>query len=158
MAKTQTTTEIVEALAAPLAAENGLAIWDVRFEKEGPVWHLRVFLEKAGGVTITDCENVARALSPLLDEKDPIQQSYVLEVSSPGLGRKLTKPAHFAAMQGQKVAARFIRPENGKKEVLGTLLNFENGIVTLALECGEESSFTTAKTTYIKLCDDTDLF
>ena len=86
------TVGIVTDLVRPITDELGLDLWDVRFEKEGSTWYLRIFLDKEEGVNIDDCENVSRRLSPILDETDPIVQSYTLEVSSPGIGRDLRRP------------------------------------------------------------------
>ena len=89
------TVGIVTDLVRPITDELGLDLWDVRFEKEGSIWYLRVFLDKEEGVNIDDCENVSRRLSPILDEVDPIAQSYTLEVSSPGIGRDLRRHIHI---------------------------------------------------------------
>ena len=97
------TAVLVEALAKPVAEEFGVFIWDVRFEKEGSLWYLRIFIDKDGGVDINDCENVSRRMSDILDEKDPTEQSYILEVSSPGVERDLTKKAHFDAYIGSMI-------------------------------------------------------
>ena len=97
-------------LSEPLAKELNLSLWDVQFVKEGADWFLRVFIDKEGGVSIDDCEDMTHALSPVLDKEDPIPQEYMLEVSSPGLERKLTRPEHFAAFVGRPVRARLIRP------------------------------------------------
>ena len=94
---------MVRALALPLAEELSLRVWDIRFEKEGASWYLRIFIDKPGGVTIEDCEALSRAIDPVLDEADPISVPYYLEVSSPGLGRELTCPAHFEEMMGREV-------------------------------------------------------
>ena len=85
------TVERAEQIARPVLEQLKLTLWDVRFEKEGSVWYLRYFLDKEGGVTIDDCEAFSRAVDPLLDEADPIEQSYTLEVSSPGVERELTR-------------------------------------------------------------------
>ena len=90
------TVEIVTDIVKPVIEEMGLTLWDVRFEKEGAGWYLRVFIDKEGGVDINDCENVSRATDPLIDEADPITQAYYYEVSSPGIGRALVRPWHFA--------------------------------------------------------------
>ena len=84
-------------IAAPIAEQLGLDIWDIRFVKEGADWFLRIFIDKDGGVTIEDCENMSRAMDAPLDEADPIPQSYCLEVSSPGVERELTRDSHFEA-------------------------------------------------------------
>ncbi len=89
-------------LSEPLAKELNLSLWDVQFVKEGADWFLRVFIDKEGGVSIDDCVDMTHALSPVLDKEDPIPQEYMLEVSSPGLERKLTRPEHFAAFVGRR--------------------------------------------------------
>ena len=85
-------------IAAPVAEQLGLSIWDIRFQKEGVSWYLRIYIDKEGGVGITDCENFSRAVDGPLDEADPIEQSYYLEVSSPGVERQLTRDEHFNGM------------------------------------------------------------
>ena len=102
----------------------GLRLWDVRFEKEGSGWYLRYFIDKPGGVCIDDCERFSRAVDPLLDEADPIEQSYCLEVSSPGVERELTRPWHFEENLGRPVTARLISPRGGVREFSGTLLRY----------------------------------
>ncbi len=124
-------TDVVEALCAPIAQANGCGIWDVEYVKEAGTWFLRVYLDKPGGVTIDDCEAVSRVLSDKLDEADPIEGSYVLEVSSPGADRVLRKPEHFQQFMGEKVEARLYRPRNGAKSVVGELAGYEDGAVTL---------------------------
>ena len=125
-------TEIVEALAAPMAAEQGCGIWDVEYVKEAGTWFLRVYLDHPEAVTIDHCEAVSRVLSDKLDEVDPIEGSYVLEVSSPGADRVLRKPEHFARFMGQKVEVRLYRPRDGAKSLVGELEGCaEDGAVTL---------------------------
>lgn len=104
---------VCRTLAEPLARQLGLRIWDVRFVKEGADWYLRVFIDRDGGVSIDDCVDLTRLLSPALDEADPIDQSYCLEVSSPGVERELTRPEHFEAYRGRAVTVRLIRPRTG---------------------------------------------
>ena len=98
----------VEALARPVVEGMGLRLWDVRFEKEGPDWFLRILIDRDEPLDTDTCEAVSRAIDPLLDEADPIEQSYYLEVGSPGLGRRLTRPEHYEALKGQKCAAHLI--------------------------------------------------
>ena len=127
----------VEALARPVVEGMGLRLWDVRFEKEGPDWFLRI----------------------LLDEADPIEQSYYLEVGSPGLGRRLTRPEHYEALKGQKCAAHLIRPdEAGRRDIEGILQGLDaDGNATLVN--GEETyTFPVKMAGYVKLCDDENLF
>ena len=128
-----------------LAKEVNLSLWDVQFVKEGADWFLRVFIDKEGGVSIDDCVDMTHALSPVLDKEDPIPQEYMLEVSSPGLERKLTRPEHFAAFVGRPVRARLIRPlENGQRELTGILLRAEED-GQLELQLDEETSVTLEK-------------
>ena len=102
--KTKTNTvEAVTELVEPIVQEMGLQLWDVRFLKEGAQWYLRIFIDKDSGVTIDDCENVTRAVDEPLDALDPIEQNYILEVSSPGIERELIRPEHFDAFLGAKV-------------------------------------------------------
>lgn len=125
------TVEIVWQLAEPIAAQLGLQLWDVRFVKEGASWILRIFIDR-DGVTIEDCEAMSRALDAPLDEADPIDQSYSLEVSSPGIERELTRPAHFAQLSGQPVLLRLIRPdETGRRTHVGTLVGLQDGTVCI---------------------------
>ncbi len=132
-------------LAEPLAKELGLSLWDVQFVKEGADWFLRVFIDKEEGVSIDDCVDMTHALSPVLDKEDPISQEYLLEVSSPGLERRLTRPEHFAAYEGRPVRARLIRPlETGERELTGVLLGVdEEGRLELQLD--EDTSVTLEK-------------
>ena len=114
-------TEIVERLAAPIALKHGCVLWDVEFVKEGGGHFLRVFIDCEGGVTIDQCEKVSRELDVLLDEADPIDKSYTLEVSSAGLERTLKRQSDFAAYIGSLVEVRLYRPEHGAKEHMGKL-------------------------------------
>lgn len=149
----------VEALVSPAIQQLGLVLWDVRYEKEGSEWYLKVLIDKPDGPMDTDtCELASRAIDPLLDEADPIPDSYYLEVGSPGLGRKLTRDAHYTALLGRKVAARLYKPDAaGRKEVAGTLLRYEDGVMVLEVE-GEEYPLAKADAGSVRLCDDEDLF
>lgn len=150
---------VVEALVRPTVEGFGLRLWDVRFEKEGPDWFLRVLIDRDEPLDTDTCEMVSRAIDPLLDEADPIEQSYYLEVGSPGLGRRLTRPEHFAQMTGQKCAAHLIRPDaQGRRDLEGILQGMDDGgNVTLA---GEDVpvTFPVKSAGYVKLCDDENLF
>ena len=151
-------TDAVLALAEPVAAQQGCEIWDVEYVKEGGDWFLRLYIDKDGGVDITDCEAISRALDPILDEADPIEQSYYLEVGSPGLGRKLTRPEHYEALKGQKVRAKLIRPNaDGVRELSGILTGREGSTVTLETENGPVT-FEVNAASGVQLCDDEDLF
>ena len=114
--------KVVEALVRPVVEGMDLRLWDVRFEKEGPDWFLRVLIDRDEPLDTDTCEAVSRAIDPLLDEADPIEQSYYLEVGSPGLGRRLTRPEHYEQLKGQKCAAHLIRPdEQGRRDYAGIL-------------------------------------
>jgi ribosome maturation factor RimP len=141
----------VRALAEPLAAELGLEVWDVQYGKEGAEWVLRIIIDKPGGVGIDDCVDMTHAVNPVLDQEDPVPQEYVLEVSSPGPDRKLTRPEHYEAYMGQPVRARLIRPlEDGTRELEGLLLHYEEGRLELQLD--EETSCTLEKKELAWLC------
>ena len=124
----------VEALVMPVLEQLGMRLWDVRFEKEGPDWFLRVLIDRDEPLDTDTCEAVSRAIDPLLDEADPIEQSYYLEVGSPGLGRRLTRPEHYEQLKGQKCAAHLIRPdEQGRRDYAGILQGLDaDGNVTHA--------------------------
>ena len=150
--------KVVEVLVRPVVEGMNLRLWDVRFEKEGPDWFLRVLIDRDEALDTDTCEAVSRAIDPLLDEADPIEQSYYLEVGSPGLGRRLTRDEHFARYMGEKAAMHLIRPdENGNRDYVGKLAAFENGNVTLETENGTVT-MPLASASYVKLCDDEDLF
>ncbi len=158
--KKPNTVEIVTALAEPVVQEMGLQLWDVRFEKEGASWYLRLFIDKEGGVTINDCEDLSRKFDKILDEADPISQSYYFEVSSPGIGRDLVRPWHFEKYLGQQVEVKLIRPlqtEQGtnQREFIGTLTRCDDQNVTVTLD-GQELSFAKKEAAYIRLYEEID--
>ena len=151
-------TDLTARLAAPIVEEQGCSLWDVEYVKEAGTWYLRVLIDKEGGVDILDCENISRALSDLLDEADPIDQSYYLEVGSPGLGRKLTRPEHYEQLKGQKIRAKLIRPNaDGVRELAGILTGREGTTVTLDTDNGPVA-FEVNAASSVQLCDDEDLF
>lgn len=153
--KNGATEQKVYALAAPLAESLGLVIWDVRFEKEGASWYLRVFIDKDEGISIDDCEAMSRPLSDLLDETDPIDQQYFLEVGSAGLERDLVRESHFAASIGAVVRMRLIRPdEAGQKEYVGALESFDKEQVHLVLEDDTAVTAPFANIAHIKWHED----
>ena len=156
--KKGSTTEIVRALAEPLAKELGLIIWDVTFTKEGADWYLRIFIDKEGGVGIDDCVDLTRAINPVLDSEDPIPQEYTLEVSSPGINRKLTRPEHFEAFLEAPVRVKLIRPNAaGVREFAGILTGREGSTVTVDTDAGAVT-FEVNAAASVNLCDDEDLF
>jgi ribosome maturation factor RimP len=140
--RTGNTAGAVWKLAQPIAESLGLSIWDIRYVKEGVQWYLRIFIDKPEGVGIEDCEAMSRAINGPLDELDPIDQSYCLEVCSPGINRELTRPEHYAAFTDCFVIARLIRPaEDGSREIGGILRAYaEDGTITL--QTGEEEQET----------------
>lgn len=152
------TAQRVEALVRPVVEGMGLRLWDVVFEKEGPDWYLRILIEKDGVMDTDTCAAVSHALDPVLDEADPIEQSYYLEVGSPGLGRKLTRAEHYAQLVGQKISVKLIRPnEAGVREFEGTLLGREGSLVAVRT-LGGEVQFDAASAATVRLCDDENLF
>ena len=153
--KGKNTVAVVEELAAPIAADLGLRIWDVRYLKEGSQWFLRIFIDKDGGVDINDCERMSRALDEPLDVADPIAGEYILEVSSPGVERELVKPAHFEEFIGADIMVKMIRPIDGiGKEFKGVLTDYADGEVTITDHSGENTVTINKKdAAYIKLDD-----
>ncbi len=130
-------TDIAAKLANPIAEENGCTIWDVEYLKEAGEWYLRVYIDKQGGVAISDCEAVSRPLSDALDESDPIEGSYTLEVSSAGADRVLKKPEHFQQFLGSQVDVKLYRAREGSKALTGALEGYADGGVTLTTPQGE---------------------
>ena len=143
-------TELTAELAGPIAAGNGCTLWDVEYVKEAGAWYLRVYIDKAGGVSIDDCEAVARPLSDALDEADPIEGSYTLEVSSAGADRALKKPEHFRQFLGEQVDVKLYRPRDGRKEFTGALKRYDDGDVTLDVN-GAEEQFTKKEIALVRL-------
>ena len=124
-------TDTVAALAALIVEGAGCSLWDVEYVKEAGEWFLRVYIDKEGGVSIEDCEAVSRPLSDKLDEADPIEGSYVFEVSSAGADRVLKKEEHFAQFLGSEVEVKLYRAKDGRKDYVGLLQSNVDGDVTL---------------------------
>lgn len=120
-----------EELLAPIAEANGVSIYDVEYVKEGSDYYLRAFIDKPGGVNIQDCENVSRVLSDRLDREDFIPDAYILEVSSPGLGRALKKDRHLQASLGEEVEIKLFKPIEKSKEFTGVLESFDGETLTV---------------------------
>ena len=127
-----------EKLLEPILAENNFTLYDVEFVKEGGNRYLRVYIDKEGGITIDDCELVSRKLSDLLDQEDFIPESYILEVSSPGLGRQLKKDKHFDRSIGEEVEIKLYKPINKKKEWIGILTGYDADVIKIRVNDGEE--------------------
>ena len=132
-------TEKVEALAAPIVAEEGCELWSVEYVREAGTWYLRIFIDKEGGVGIDDCERISRRLDPMLDEADPIPESYVFEVGSAGAERELKRPSDFEKFMGSTVELKLYSPYKGQKSIVGTLEGYENGSVIVNGETFEKN-------------------
>lgn len=124
-------------LIEPTADELGYKIWNVEYVREGADMYLRVTIDSENGIDINDCERMTRAIDPLLDEADPIEDSYFLEVSSPGVERVLVTDEHFAAMAGSDVEVKLYRALNGAKVLYGVLVGKEDGVITINTAEGE---------------------
>ena len=150
--------ETAREIATPIAESFGVRIWDVRFLKEGAEWYLRIFIDKDGGVDINDCENVSRGVDPLLDAKDFISQNYILEVSSPGLERELTRDEHFEEYVGKDIKVRLIRPLEGLgKEFCGVLKEVQGSDLLVEDYSGENQVTVNRKGTVWAKADDFDI-
>ena len=126
--------DVVTALAAPLAEQLGYSLWDVEYVREGADYYLRITIDSEAGITIEDCETFSRAIDPILDEADPITDSYHLEISSPGIERDIKTPAHVAYCIGETVEARLFAPLQGSRVHRGVLQGLdEQGNVLLAI-------------------------
>lgn len=131
MSKRETYEARFEAILEPIVKENGLSIYDVEYVKEGSDWYLRGYIEKEEGVNIKDCEVVSRAVSDILDKEDFIEDAYILEISSPGLGRALKKDKHFDKSIGEQVEIRLYKPVEKQKEFTGILDSYDKDSITL---------------------------
>lgn len=118
-------------LAQPVAESQGVEIWDVEYVREAGQWFLRVYIDKAEGIGIDDCERFSRAMDPILDEADPISESYVFEVSSAGAERELKRPSDFERFYGSTVEVKLYKGVDGSKNYIGTLLSYDGGAVTI---------------------------
>ena len=145
-------TDLTAELAAPAIEKQGCQLWDVEYVKEGGTWYLRVLLDKEGGVDILDCEAISRELSDALDEADPIEGSYTLDVGSAGAERSLKRPGDFERFMGSPVLVKLYRPHNGSKEFPGSLAGYdaESGSVTVTVG-KEELTFTKKDVALVRL-------
>jgi ribosome maturation factor RimP len=130
-------TELVTQFAQPVVEAHGCSLWDVEYVREGSERFLRLYIDKEGGVDITDCEAISRAVDPVLDEKDPIPESYHFEVCSAGLERSLKRPSDFERFMGSPIMVKLYRPYNGLKEFPGILRGYDDGRVTV--EAGKDT-------------------
>ncbi|MDD6733030.1 MAG: ribosome maturation factor RimP [Lachnospiraceae bacterium] len=134
MARKESYEARTEELLAPIAKANGVEIYDVEFVKEGAEYYLRAYIDKPDGVNILDCENVSRALSDALDVEDFVEEAYILEVSSPGLGRVLKKDKHLEKSIGQEVDIKTYKPIDKQKEFSGVLVSYNKETITIEID------------------------
>ncbi|QXM06108.1 ribosome maturation factor RimP [Crassaminicella indica] len=144
-------TDIVEELVVAFVEENELELVDVEFVKEGQNWFLRVYIDKPGGVTIDDCQYVSEYISEKLDELDPIEQNYYLEVSSPGLDRPLKKDKDFEKYKGRMVEVNLYQALDGKKRIEGVLAGLKDGFIVLEMDKDGELKIPREKVSKVKL-------
>ena len=135
--KKQSKESMLEELIAPVVEAEGYECVDVTFEKAGKDWVLTTYIDGQNGIGLDDCEVVSRKLSDLMDEKDPIEQSYLLEVSSPGLDRPLKKEKDFARNMDKRIVVSFYAPVNGSKQLSGILKGYNGVTLTLQLDSEE---------------------
>ncbi len=143
-----------EELLIPIVGENGFELVDVEYVKEGGTWYLRAYIDKPGGITVDDCEKVSRRLSDLLDEKDYIDEAYILEVSSPGLGRPLKKDKDLERSIGEEVEIRTFRPIRHQKEFTGILKAYDKEKIIIEMEEQEQMEFERSQIALIRLAFD----
>lgn len=154
MGKKESYESRVESYLLPLMEQHGFELVDVEYVKEGSTWYLRAYIDKPGGIDINDCEKVSRRLSDLLDEKDYIEDAYILEVSSPGLGRPLKKEKDFKRSMGEEVEIRTYRMIDKQKEFTGVLTGYDADTVTIAMEDETEKTFDRSDIALIRLAFD----
>ncbi len=154
MSKRELYEQKTEAILQPIVDANGFELVDVEYVKEGGNWYLRAYIDKPGGITVDDCELVSRAASDILDEQDFVEESYIFEVSSPGLGRPLKKEKDFARSIGEEVEIRTFRPIGRRKEFTGILKSYDKDTVTIEPEGEEEMQIARADIALIRLAFD----
>ena len=143
-----------EEILLPIVEEYGFELVDVEYVKEGGTWYLRTYIDKEGGISIDDCEKVSRRLSDILDEKDYIDDTYIMEVSSPGLGRPLKKEKDFKRSLGKEVDIRTYRMIDKQKEFTGILKDYDKDTVTIELENETLKTFEKGDIALIRLAFD----
>ena len=154
MTKREEYEQKTEALIQPIIDQHQFELVDVEYVKEGGTWYLRAYIDKPGGITVDDCEVVNRTLSDLLDEKDFIEESYILEVSSPGLGRPLKKEKDFKRSLGEEIEIRTYRAVNKQKEFYGILTTYDKDTVTIQMDEEETLTLDRADIALIRLAFD----
>ena len=154
MSKKEVYEQKTEEILNPIVEKHGFDLWDVEYVKEGGNWYLRAYIDKEGGITVNDCEAVARRMNDLLDEEDFISDSYVFEVSSPGLGRPLKKEKDYVRSMGKELEIRTYRAINRQKEFYGVLTGYTDDTVTICTEEDEELTFQKNEIALIRLAFD----
>lgn len=154
MAKGEQYEARVEAWITPVLEQHQFELVDVEYVREVGVWYLRCYIDKEGGITVDDCEVISRLLGEWLDKEDFIEDSYILEVSSPGLGRPLKKEKDFARSIGKDVEIRLYKAIDKQKELTGTLTSYDADSVTLTMEDGSERTFEKSGIALIRLAFD----
>lgn len=142
--------QLAEDMLMPIITKFEVELVDVEYVKEMGHFYLRVYIDKDGGVTINDCENVSRAFEAVIDEKDPITEAYILEVSSPGLDRPLKKDKDFERSLGKEVEFKLYKSIDGQKEFMGTLVNYTKETMVIAIDDKEET-FERSAVAHIRL-------
>lgn len=143
-----------EELITPIVERMAFELVDVEYVKEGGTWYLRAYIDKEGGITVNDCEVVAREMNEILDAEDFVEDSYVFEVSSPGLGRPLKKEKDYVRSMGKEVEIRTYRAINREKEFYGVLSAYDENTVTIESEDGEKMVFEKSDIALIRLAFD----
>lgn len=124
---------LLEEIATPICEELGVYVYECEYKKEGGDYYLRLYIDKDGGVTIDDCENVSRKVNDKLDELNPISEAYIFEVSSPGIDRKLTRDWHFEKALGKEVDLKLFAPFEGSKAITGTLVGYDHSLLSVKI-------------------------
>ncbi len=154
MTKKEIYEQKTEEILNPMIEKNGFELVDVEYVKEGGNWYLRAYIDKPGGITVDDCEIISRELSDKLDEEDFVKEAYILEVSSPGLGRPLKKERDFARSLGEEIEVRTYRAVNRQKEFTGILTAYDKDSITIELENEEKMTFARADIALVRLAFD----
>lgn len=154
LSKRESYEQRTEAILLPILEKHGFSLWDVEYVKEGGNWYLRAYIDKPDGIGVNDCEVVSRELSDILDEEDYIEGSYILEVSSPGLGRPLKKDRDFERSMGEEVEIRTYRMIDRTKEFRGILKTYDKDSVTIEMEDSREKTFEKSEIALVRLAFD----
>ena len=154
MSKRETYETRTEELITPILDRMNFELVDVEYVKEGGTWYLRAYIDKEGGITVNDCEAVAREMNEILDREDFVEDSYVFEVSSPGLGRPLKKEKDYIRSMGKEVEIQTYRAINREKEFYGILSAYDENTVTIKTEDGTEMTFEKSDIALIRLAFD----